>query len=105
VFNLQGLAALNRRTAEVFNNNPLVPSKSSSQAWGKKIRAKRSAKLPEDVAALAQKIVDDNGVLGDDEAERILDPISTLDSMAAHLIEDELLDDVFGVGSISDKNL
>ena len=60
VFNVEGLAALNERASKLFNNNALEPPKSSSKAWGAKIRAKRSRKLPEGVAALAQKIVDES---------------------------------------------
>ena len=105
VFNVEGLAALNVRASKLFNNNALETPASSSQAWGTKIRAKRSRKLPEGVAALAQKIVDENdsGVLGDEEAERrLLDPMATLDSLTSAL-ENELVDGLLGVDPIADR--
>ena len=105
VFNVEGLAALNDRASKVFNNNALESPTSSSNAWGTRIRAKRSRKLPEGVAALAQKIVDESesGVLGDEEAERrLIDPMATLDSLTSTL-EDELVDGLLGIDSIQER--
>jgi tetratricopeptide (TPR) repeat protein len=60
VFNVEGLAILNKRAAEVFNANALEPSSSSSEVLGSKIRAGRIRDIPKDVAALAQRIVEDD---------------------------------------------
>ena len=38
VFNLEGLAKLNKRVAEIFNNNALVPSSASAGAWEMKLK-------------------------------------------------------------------
>lgn len=38
VFNLEGLAKLNKRVSEIFNSNALIPSKESTRAWEKKLR-------------------------------------------------------------------
>lgn len=61
VFNIEGLARLNKRTAEIFpsdtNVPPPPPSKAKRmQAWGTKIRQGRSAGIPNGIAALAEKI-------------------------------------------------
>jgi hypothetical protein len=104
VFNLGGLATLNKRAAKFFNNNALVPSLSSSEAWGTKIRSGRSRNLPKGVAALAQKIVDDeedSTWMGGDEYK--LDPMITLDKMSAHAMEDDLVRDLLGVDAFDKK--
>jgi len=62
VFNLEGLLQLNKRTAEVFNNNTLIPPPASTQAWSKNIRMVRPyAKLPKGIAGLKGKM-DGNAV-------------------------------------------
>lgn len=38
VFNLEGLAKLNKRVAEIFNNNALIPSSASAGAWEMKLK-------------------------------------------------------------------
>eukprot|EP00592_Proboscia_alata_P000489 CAMPEP_0194371954 /NCGR_PEP_ID=MMETSP0174-20130528/20282_1 /TAXON_ID=216777 /ORGANISM="Proboscia alata, Strain PI-D3" /LENGTH=1077 /DNA_ID=CAMNT_0039150205 /DNA_START=116 /DNA_END=3349 /DNA_ORIENTATION=- len=48
VFNLDGLAKLNKRAAEVFNSNALVPPKMSTRALGKKIQMGRAKALKAD---------------------------------------------------------
>jgi len=59
VFNIEGLAKLNKRAAELFQADAMTPSLSSSknmQVWSKKIKHGRSTKIPDTVAALAEKI-------------------------------------------------
>jgi len=59
IFNLEGLAKLNKRTAAIFPSNAMTPSPSSTnrmQAWGNKIKQGRSAQIPDGIAALAEKI-------------------------------------------------
>jgi hypothetical protein len=105
VFNLAGLSRLNQRAAKLFNTNALEPAPSSSQAFGSKIRAKRSRNLPRGVAALAEKIVDEDGdgsLLGVDGIDET-DPISTLESMTGNLMEDEYVGDLLSMDSITDN--
>lgn len=105
VFNLDGLSRLKKRTSDLFNANALEPAPSSSQAFGSKIRSKRSRHLPSGIAALAEKIVDDVGdgslfELGDIEK---LDPISTLESMTGSFMEDDYVDDLLSIDPITDS--
>ena len=95
VFNVEGLAKLNRKAAEVFNSNALEPSPTSSQAWGTKIRARRSNDVPKGVAALAEKIVEEDG--SEDSSlplDADLDPFAALENMGNSLMEDELVGDI-----------
>jgi hypothetical protein len=89
VFNLVGLANLNKRATELFNNNALVPPKSSSKAWGIKIRMGREHGVPAGVTALAQKV----GESIDEAEETVEEPSSTLESMTR--LEDEVVKDLF----------
>lgn len=86
LFNIEGLAKLNKRAASVFNANALVPPPRSLEMWGSKIRAGRSRSIPNDVAALSQRIVEedlDNGETAYSNPEQflneILDSVSLLD--------------------------
>jgi len=38
VFNLEGLARLNKRAATIFNNNAMEPSKASTEVWEQKLK-------------------------------------------------------------------
>ena len=92
VFNLEGLAQLNKRAAEVFNNNALVPPPASMQAWGKKIRmARPNAKLPKNVAALAGMLCEnedsEQGFINDMNPDML---IQTLPNF-----EDDVVGDIF----------
>ena len=90
MFNLEGLANLNKRAAKLFNSNALIPPPSSSKAWGVKIRMGRAHGVPAGVAALAQKV----GESMEDEAEETEEePGSTLESM--NRLEDEVVKDLF----------
>lgn len=59
IFNVDGLAKLHKRAAAIFNTNVMEPSPASSEILGTKIRASRSYRVPKGVAALAQRIVED----------------------------------------------
>ena len=114
VCNLEGLSKLNKRASEVFNNNVLVPPPSSTKAWGTKLKARRSRTLPKGIAALAQKIVDDED--GSDDASILFhggdsskenppfDPTILLDRMSSYSMEEELIGELFGIDSIHDNN-
>jgi len=88
VFNVDGLAALHKRAAAIFNTNALEPPATSSELLSAKIRANRSRHVPKGVAALAQRIVDDDGI--SDLTSDGADPdASLLDTMSASLLEED----------------
>ena len=101
VFNLEGLAKLNEKAAAIFNHDAMQQNPSTTQAWGAKIRARRDNEIPKGVAALAEKIVED------DEAERQQqglddeDPFEALESMSAGLTADELVGELLDVQDAS----
>lgn len=98
LFNVDGLAKLNKRAAILFNSNALVPPPSSSKAFGKKLRMGRANSVPDGVAALAQKV----GESLDAEDNVDLEPSSTLESMM--FWEDEVVKELFQVENFSDRN-
>ena len=73
VFNIEGLANLNKLAAELFQTDAAAPPPSAMamQAWGKKIKG-RNAKISDGVAALAEKI-------GFDENDSMLDMLDDVD--------------------------
>jgi tetratricopeptide (TPR) repeat protein len=96
VFNIEGLAKLNKRAASIFNTNALEPAPSSSEVWGSKIRAGRSRGVPSGVAALAQRIVEE-----DVPELRFFDaePSTFLDGlMSSSLLEEGLVGDLLQIG-------
>ena len=97
VCNLDGLAKLNKKAIKFFNNNAMIPAPSSSEAFSKQIRAKRSRSLPEGVAALAEKIVDDEidgSFMGFADINGV-DPSATLESMTGFVMEDEFVQNLY----------
>lgn len=94
VFNVEGLSRLNKLASKLFNKNALEPAPSSSQAFGTRIKAKRKRTLPHGIAALAEKIVSEdgkNGMLGFNTSTP-MDPIIAIDSMADNMMDDLLMD-------------
>jgi hypothetical protein len=85
VFNVEGLARLNKKAALMFNSNAMQPSPLPTEAWSAKIRARKHNEVPQGVAALAQKIVEEDETEEDD----YLDPFEALESMSTSLIEDD----------------
>jgi tetratricopeptide (TPR) repeat protein len=99
VFNIDGLSKLNKRAAKFFNNNALEPPPASSETWGAKIRAGRSAVVPKGVTALAQRIVEE------DENDRVLEdtnPTSFLDRMSSSLMEEGLVGELLRMDTSTD---
>ena len=93
VFNVEGLAKLNKRATVMFSGNALEPNPSSTaQAWGAKIRARRSNEIPRGVAALAEKIVEEDEATSTPEED--LDPFAVLESMSLSLMENEFVGDL-----------
>lgn len=95
VFNIEGLAKLNKRAASIFNTNALEPAPSSSDTWGSKIRAGRSRSVPKGVTALAQRIVEEDGPgLRSFDAE----PSTFLDGlMSSSLLEECIIGDLLEI--------
>lgn len=87
VFNLDALAKLNKRAAELFNAEGLASSSpASAQAWSAKIkRAGSNMKLPDGVAALAAKVGLEEEDVADLEASLSeVDPASMIADIASH---------------------
>jgi hypothetical protein len=93
VFNVEGLSLLNQRASKIFNKNALEPAPSSYQTFGTRIRAKRKRTLPRGIAALAEKIVSEDGknyVYNTDSNNN--DPFTALDNLADNMLDDLLRD-------------
>lgn len=87
VFNLDALAKLNKRAAELFSTDTLASSlPASAQAWSTKIRwAGVNKKLPEGVAALAAKVGLEEEDVADLEASLAeVNPASMIADIASH---------------------
>lgn len=107
VFNLEGLARLNQRATKLFQRNVMESAQqhdhASSQAFATRIRAKRLKSLPKGIAALANKIVEEDGTLvGVDDLDRI-DPSMTLESLTGSLMEDEFVGGLISIGDYQKK--
>jgi tetratricopeptide (TPR) repeat protein len=89
VFNLDGLARLNKKAASIFNANALEPSPRSSEAWGLKIRAGRSRTIPKGITALAQRIVEDEG----------------LETVATNVDSDKFLDEMMSTSILMEEDI
>lgn len=96
VCNVDGLASLHKRASEIFNTNALEPPPTSSDLLGAKIRANRSRAIPKGLAAIAQRIVEEDGATegndGEDDievSEEDADPSAFLDKMGSSLLDDE----------------
>jgi Tfp pilus assembly protein PilF len=93
ICNLEALARLNKRAAEIFHNNALEPSPMSSEAFERKVKATHTQHDPHQsnnnrISAFATKIVDDrdDDDDGDDEyffdlVGNVVDPMSILESL------------------------
>jgi hypothetical protein len=91
VFNVEGLAKLNQRAAKIFSNNSMQqPSPATTQALGAKLRTRQHSEIPKGVAALAEKIVEEEEDSEPESGERDdLDPFKALESVSADLMEDD----------------
>jgi tetratricopeptide (TPR) repeat protein len=102
VCNIEGLSKLNKRAALVFRTNTLESSSSSSSsrrdgvspsnagqdAWSKRIRAGNNARrIPQGIAALAQRIVEDDGNDRDGDGEALIG--FPLDQKMSAMIHDD----------------
>ncbi len=109
VFNIQGLAELNKRAAEIFHTNALESPPLSMNLLGSKLRksALSKKKIPNNITALVKKIdsistsADSSEEDEDDEDQLInvettimgLDPDMIIKKM--NLLEDDVVTDLF----------
>lgn len=97
VCNIQGLAELNKRAAQIFNNNALEPSPISMNLLWNKLRknAQSKKKMPNNINALAHQF--DTYNVGEqldvEEAINDMDPDVVIDKMAQ--LEDDNVAAVF----------
>ncbi len=97
VCNIQGLAELNKRASQIFNNNALEPSPISMNLLWNKLRknAQSKKKMPNNINALAQQF--DTYNVGEqldvEEAINDMDPDIVIDKMAQ--LEDDNVAAVF----------
>lgn len=84
IFNVEGLAKLNKRAARVFTADATSVSTrvDRDEAFGARIRAGRGNQLPERVAALADRIGDTDSSLKFDDA----DPDAFIDEMTSGIV-------------------
>jgi len=100
VFNVEGLAKLNRKAAAIFSHNVMQPNPSSTQALGANLlKFRHSNEIPRGIKALAEKIVEDEVASELEELSMMdkedMDPFATFEQMMnANLIEDELVGDM-----------
>ena len=97
VFNIQGLAELNKRAAQIFHNNALESPPLTMNLLGTQLRksAQSKKKIPNNIHALAKKI-DSYGVgekLDLDEAINDMNPDLIIDKMMQ--LEDDIVADIF----------
>ena len=86
VFNIDGLAKLNKRTAEIFSSDATAPPpQNRMQAFGNNIKQSRSPKMTDGIRALADKIGidDDSDMTIDEELLEDVDPESLVNSFGA----------------------
>ncbi len=104
VFNIDGLAKLNKRLATIFPSNVnVLSSQRTTQVWGNKINLQHSSTLsgkilPDGIAALAQKIGVDGDALtiggGTSLVEDDLDPETLLNVICGSGGDDLMFQDM-----------
>mmetsp|Transcript_42338 Transcript_42338/g.102324 ORF Transcript_42338/g.102324 Transcript_42338/m.102324 type:complete len:115 (+) Transcript_42338:2560-2904(+) len=94
LFNVEGLALLNKRALQIFNRNALEPT-SFSSTNSARVHSRRKPTLSRSIAVLAEKIVNDeeNSETQITTPSSSSDPAATLDKVADNLIEG-LLEDI-----------
>jgi hypothetical protein len=93
VFNIQGLAELNKRAAQIFHNNALESPPITMNLLGSKLRksAQSKKKLPNNINALAKKA--NSQRIDVEEAINDMDPDTIISNMM--LLEDDIVADIF----------
>lgn len=90
IFNVEGLANLNKRAAALFNTNALESPESSQQAMGARFRQARSNDVDERVSVLADKVGETIELKTDVDIESV---VNTFESMSK--TEDEVVESLF----------
>ena len=93
VFNIDGLAKLNKRIADIFPSNVMAQPSSYSrttrmEAWGNKIKQGRWTKIPDGIAALAQQIGVNNNTSIDELVDDV-DPELMINSLNGFGIDND----------------
>lgn len=88
LFNVEGLARLNKRALKVFNRNALEPAPSSTKMFGARVQSRAKSSLSNSIAVLAEKIVnDEENSKALDTAQKSNGPSATLENIADNFIE------------------
>eukprot|EP00547_Thalassionema_nitzschioides_P003192 CAMPEP_0194214360 /NCGR_PEP_ID=MMETSP0156-20130528/15510_1 /TAXON_ID=33649 /ORGANISM="Thalassionema nitzschioides, Strain L26-B" /LENGTH=845 /DNA_ID=CAMNT_0038942593 /DNA_START=229 /DNA_END=2766 /DNA_ORIENTATION=- len=95
IFNLEGLAKLNERAAKIYNTNALIPSPSTAEAWGNKLRMGKSREVPNGLSALAEK-VGHSDITPEkiDEAASSATPLDSMSDMEDQFVQELFQDDL-----------
>jgi hypothetical protein len=97
VFNIQGLAELNKRAAQIFHNNAMESPPLSMNLLGSKLRksAQSKKKIPNNINALAKKIDTSSTLQELNVEEEIM--VTNPDVIIANMIqlEDDIVSDIF----------
>jgi tetratricopeptide (TPR) repeat protein len=94
IFNLEGLANLNKRAANIFNANPMVSSPSSSEAFSSKMRMEKSREVPGGVKALAEKVgYTDEEPPEEGNGQSLASPRQSMSDMEDEVVRDLFQDD------------
>lgn len=96
VFNIQGLAALNKRASKIFTNNALESPPLSVNLLGSKLRksSQSKKKIPNNINILAKKMNDFE--VDVEDTMTAMDPDSIIDNFdMVRLENDDLVKDIF----------
>ena len=80
VFNIEGLAKLNKKAAQIFNTNALIPSQASASVLKQKLRASRGV-VPYGISSLGKELememqLDLEEIITDVDPEKIIQGLS-----------------------------
>jgi len=94
IFNLEGLAKLNKRAAKIYNTNALISSPSTAEAWGSKLRMGTSREVPDGLSALAEKVGHcDITPEKNDNVASIETPLESMSDMEDQFVQEQFQDD------------
>ena len=82
VFNIEGLAKLNKKAAQIFNTNALMPTQAQASVLRRKLRASGGV-LPDGVSILGKELememMDVEEIITDIDPEEIIQGLSDTD--------------------------
>ena len=88
LFNLDGLAELNKRAIKIFKTDATKRSTEGEEAWGISIRANRAKALPKHIIDLTKKIAADDSSSPLAVHDESYDPDLFIDKLSRKLLED-----------------